>query len=87
MLTQCKLLGNIQIAGNTIMNYQWAILAVFITFALLEAKNGRLFKKASEVSDDGGRTKQNKRLGYHKQKQRTDKLYLPIITDFAGLFK
>ncbi|MDY6884158.1 MAG: sterol desaturase family protein, partial [Pseudomonadota bacterium] len=35
------------------MNYQWAILAVFITFALLEAKNGKLFKKSSEVSDDG----------------------------------
>jgi len=35
------------------MGYQWAILAVFIMFALLEAKNGKLFKKATEVSDDG----------------------------------
>ena len=35
------------------MGYQWAILAVFVTFALLEAKNGKLFKKATEVSDDG----------------------------------
>lgn len=35
------------------MGYQLAILAVFITFALLEAKSGKLFKKATEVSDDG----------------------------------
>ena len=35
------------------MSYQVAILCVFIGFALMEAFKGRLFRKESEVSDDG----------------------------------
>ena len=38
---------------NAGMFYQWVILGVFVTFALLEAKNGKLFRKETEVSDDG----------------------------------
>ena len=53
MLTQCKFTLNNLLVGVITMGYQWAILAVFIMFALLEAKNGKLFKKATEVSDDG----------------------------------
>ena len=46
MLTQCKFTLNNLLVGVITMGYQWAILAVFIMFALLEAKNGKLFKKA-----------------------------------------
>ena len=44
-----------QQATNGIRNmvYQWVIVGVFITFALLETRHGKLFKKANEVSDDG----------------------------------
>ena len=35
------------------MNYQIAIIGIFLLFALLEAKQGKLFKKSAEVSDDG----------------------------------
>lgn len=35
------------------MSYQWLILGVFALFALLEAQHGKLFKKATEVGDDG----------------------------------
>lgn len=35
------------------MSYQVAILCVFIGFALMEAFKGRLFRKESEVADDG----------------------------------
>lgn len=35
------------------MNYQIAIIGIFLIFALLEAKQGKLFKKSAEVSDDG----------------------------------
>jgi sterol desaturase/sphingolipid hydroxylase (fatty acid hydroxylase superfamily) len=34
------------------MNYQIAILIIFILFALIEARHGRLFNKQSEVRDD-----------------------------------
>ncbi|MBF7074956.1 sterol desaturase family protein [Glaciecola sp. MH2013] len=35
------------------MNYQLIILTVFFLFALKEARSGQLFKKRSEVKDDG----------------------------------
>ena len=35
------------------MEYQWFILAIFIGFATAEALSSRLFKKQSEVRDDG----------------------------------
>jgi len=35
------------------MNYQIAIIGIFLILALLEAKQGKLFKKCAEVSDDG----------------------------------
>ena len=35
------------------MTYQYAILAIFVTFALLEAKHGKFFKKDTEVTSDG----------------------------------
>ena len=35
------------------MTYQYAILAVFVIFAIAEARNGKLFKKATEVKSDG----------------------------------
>ncbi|MDO6568238.1 sterol desaturase family protein [Alteromonas sp. 1_MG-2023] len=35
------------------MNYQIAIIGIFLLFALLEAKQGKLLKKSAEVSDDG----------------------------------
>ena len=47
---QCKFTLNNLALGVMTMNYQWAILTVFITFALLEAKSGRLFKKTTEVT-------------------------------------
>ncbi len=35
------------------MTFQYAILAIFVTFALIEAKNGKFFRKESEVKSDG----------------------------------
>jgi len=35
------------------VTFQYAILAIFVTFALIEAKNGKFFRKESEVKSDG----------------------------------
>jgi sterol desaturase/sphingolipid hydroxylase (fatty acid hydroxylase superfamily) len=35
------------------MYHQLIILSIFVLFALLEARNGRLFRKETEVQDDG----------------------------------
>ena len=35
------------------MTYQYAILAIFFLFAVAEARNGKLFKKDTEVKSDG----------------------------------
>jgi len=35
------------------MTYQYAILAIFTLFAIAEARNGKLFKKDTEVTSDG----------------------------------